>query len=33
MWLRPGVALALPLDKPMTDAKYMIVQIDVPFVF
>ncbi|HTM46790.1 MAG TPA: hypothetical protein VL137_17665 [Polyangiaceae bacterium] len=33
MWLRPGIALALPVDKPMTDAKYKIVQIDVPFVF
>lgn len=33
MWLRPGVALALPIDKPMSDAKYKIVQIDIPFVF
>jgi hypothetical protein len=32
-WLRPGIALALPLDKPMTDADYTIVQVDVPFVF
>lgn len=33
MWLRPGVAFALPLDNPMSDAKYKVVQIDVPFVF
>jgi hypothetical protein len=32
-WFRPGVALALPLDKPMTDAEYKIVQLDLPFVF
>lgn len=33
MWLRPGLAYAMPLDKPMTDGKYKIVQLDVPFVF
>lgn len=33
MWLRPAVAFALPLDNPMSDAKYKVVQIDVPFVF
>ena len=33
MWLRPGIAFAMPLDDPMSDAKYKIIQIDVPFVF
>jgi hypothetical protein len=32
-WFRPGVALALPLDKPMTDAEYKIVQLDLPIAF
>ncbi|HEY3233969.1 MAG TPA: hypothetical protein VGJ84_04605 [Polyangiaceae bacterium] len=32
-WLRPAVALVLPLDNPMADARYKIVQIDVPFAF
>jgi len=33
MWLRPAIALALPIDDPMKDREYKIVQIDVPFVF
>ncbi len=32
-WLRPGVAFAMPIDDPMKDAKYKIVQLDVPFAF
>lgn len=32
-WLRPGVAVALPLDAPMKDADYLTVQIDLPYVF
>jgi len=37
-WLRPGIAYAFGLDKPMSNAKaaptnFKIVQIDVPFVF
>ena len=28
-----AIAFALPLDNPMGDAKYKVVQIDVPFVF
>jgi hypothetical protein len=33
VWLRPGIAYARGLDKPMTAAKYNIVQIDIPFAF
>lgn len=33
MWLRPGLAFAMPLDNPMADGKYKIIQLDVPFVF
>ncbi len=37
MWLRPGVAYAMPLDNPMANGKgashFKIVQIDIPFVF
>jgi hypothetical protein len=32
-WLRPGIAYARALDKPMTDQKYNIVQVDIPFAF
>ena len=32
-WFRPGIAYARGLDKPMTDAKYNIVQLDLPFSF
>jgi hypothetical protein len=32
-WFRPGIAFALPLDKPMTDRDYKIVQLDLPFAF
>ncbi len=32
-WLRPGVAFAMALDDPMKDAKYKIVQLDIPFAF
>ncbi|HEV8247134.1 MAG TPA: hypothetical protein VGP93_15260 [Polyangiaceae bacterium] len=33
VWLRPGVAFAMPLDDPMKDSKYKIVQIDIPVAF
>jgi hypothetical protein len=32
-WLRPGVSFALPLDEPMTDGKYKVIQLDIPFAF
>jgi hypothetical protein len=32
-WLRPGIAFAMPIDKPLSDSKYKVVQIDVPFAF
>ncbi len=32
-WFRPGVAFAMALDDPMKDAKYKIVQLDLPFIF
>jgi hypothetical protein len=32
-WVRPGVAVSVPLDDPMADAKFRIVQLDVPFQF
>jgi hypothetical protein len=33
VWFRPGVAFAMGLDNPMKDAKYKIVQLDLPFSF
>jgi hypothetical protein len=33
MWLRPGVAFVEPIDAPMTDQKYHVAQLDVPFAF
>jgi hypothetical protein len=33
IWIRPGIAYARGLDKPMTDSKYNIVQLDVPVAF
>lgn len=33
IWFRPGVAFAMGLDNPMKDAKYKIVQLDLPFSF
>lgn len=32
-WLRPGIAYAKALDKPLTSSKYNIVQLDVPVSF
>lgn len=32
-WLRPGISYAQGLDKPLTDAKYPILQVDIPIVF
>jgi hypothetical protein len=31
-WIRPGIAYAKGLDKPMTDTKHHIIQLDVPIV-
>jgi hypothetical protein len=33
LWLRPGIAYARGLDRPLTDASYNVVQVDVPFYF
>lgn len=33
MWLRPALAFAMPLDKPMSDSKHKIIQLDLPFAF
>lgn len=33
MWLRPALALALPLDDPMQLSEHKILQVDVPFAF
>lgn len=32
-WFRPGLSVTVPLDKPMTDADYLIVQLDLPYSF
>jgi hypothetical protein len=32
-WIRPAVAFAVPLDDPMQDRKYKILQLDVPVIF
>jgi len=33
MWLRPGISYARGLDRPLTDASYNVVQVDVPLYF
>lgn len=33
VWLRPGVAFAMPIDKPMSKSKYKLVQLDLPLAF
>jgi hypothetical protein len=33
VWFRPGVALALPIDEPMTNSDFKIVQLDLPLSF
>jgi hypothetical protein len=33
IWFRPGVAFAMALDDPMKDAKYKIIQLDLPLAF
>jgi hypothetical protein len=33
VWFRPGVALALPLDEPMTTSDFKIAQLDLPLSF
>lgn len=32
-WLRPGVSVTMPLDKPFSDTKLKVIQLDIPFVF
>jgi hypothetical protein len=33
VWFRPGVAFAMPIDKPMETGEYKIVQLDLPIAF
>jgi len=33
MWLRPGIAYARALDKPLSDASVNVIQVDLPLVF
>lgn len=33
VWFRPGVAFAMPVDKPMSKSKYKMVQLDLPVAF
>lgn len=33
IWFRPGIVYARGIDKPLTDAKFNIVQLDLPFIF
>jgi hypothetical protein len=33
VWFRPGVAFAMPVDKPMSKGEYKIVQLDLPVAF
>jgi hypothetical protein len=33
VWFRPGVAYAMPLDKPLSKSKHKIVQLDLPVAF
>jgi hypothetical protein len=33
VWFRPGVALALPIDEPMTNSDFKIAQLDLPLSF
>lgn len=33
LWLRPGVALVLPVDAPMSQSDYKVVQLDIPVAF
>jgi hypothetical protein len=33
VWFRPGVAFAMPLDKPMSKSDYKMVQLDLPVAF
>jgi hypothetical protein len=32
-WIRPAVSFSMPLDKPLSDQKYKVFQLDLPFVF
>jgi hypothetical protein len=32
-WIRPGFAFAMPIDKPLADSKYKVVQLDIPYAF
>ena len=33
LWLRPGISYARGLDRPLTDASYNVIQVDVPLYF
>jgi opacity protein-like surface antigen len=33
MWLRPGISYSRVLDKPLSDASYNMVQVDIPVIF
>ncbi len=33
VWFRPGVAFAMPVDKPMSKSEYKMVQLDLPLAF
>jgi long-subunit fatty acid transport protein len=33
MWVRPGIAFIMPIDKPLSDSKYKMAQLDVPLAF
>lgn len=32
-WLRPAVTYTIPLDDPMSDREYKVIQLDIPFVY
>lgn len=33
LWIRPGISYSQGIDKPLSDAKYRMIQVDVPVVF
>jgi len=32
-WFRPAISFSMPIDAPMTEASYKIIQLDLPFIF
>lgn len=32
-WLRPAITYAVPLDDPMSDNEYKVIQLDIPFIY